>query len=183
MHLPVVEFLLVPDKSAARRVRRGLAERGARIDVVVGTWPELLELAAHCYLIPVDAIDAFDAVFRERLHQHPDAFWSKSLEAAEDETLQAVRRALYDVISGTVPTGWRDTDVSTSLAGRRRKRISDLIELARSLDGALPGDLQQIGALLDSDRNSAMKTVRVHCAEKRPWLNRWQRALGEKFRG
>ena len=46
-----LSFLLVPDASAARRVRRLMAEQGARSGVVVGTWPELVEWARRSYLV------------------------------------------------------------------------------------------------------------------------------------
>ena len=57
-----LQFLLVPDAGAARRVRRLIAEQGACTGVVVGTWPELVEWARRSYLLPAPA-DDWDAVF------------------------------------------------------------------------------------------------------------------------
>ena len=51
-----LHFLLVPDKAAARRVRRAIASRGACAGTVVGTWGELVDQARKAYLLPpVDA--------------------------------------------------------------------------------------------------------------------------------
>ena len=53
-----LQFLLVPDGSAGRRVRRVIAEQGARSGVVVGTWPELVEWARRAYLLPTTKASA-----------------------------------------------------------------------------------------------------------------------------
>ncbi len=48
-----LKFVLVPDASAARRVRRLIAERGACSGVVVGSWTELVDWARSAYLVAV----------------------------------------------------------------------------------------------------------------------------------
>lgn len=48
----LTRFLLVPDGSAARRLRRMLATHAPCQGVLVGTWPELIEQAKSAYLIP-----------------------------------------------------------------------------------------------------------------------------------
>jgi hypothetical protein len=50
--LPLIHFLLTPDKSASLALKRLVAQQGARMDVVIGTWPELLTLAKSCQQVP-----------------------------------------------------------------------------------------------------------------------------------
>jgi hypothetical protein len=41
--MSIIHFLLTPDRSSARRVRRMVAENSPRLGVMVGTWTELVE--------------------------------------------------------------------------------------------------------------------------------------------
>ena len=47
----LIQFLLVPDCSAGRRLRRMLATQSACQGILVGTWPELIDQAKRAYLI------------------------------------------------------------------------------------------------------------------------------------
>ena len=71
-----LRFLLVPDGSAARRLRRVLAEQGAISGLVVGMWPELMEWACRAYLVPEDTDDN-DSSFKRALEEFKAAFWSE----------------------------------------------------------------------------------------------------------
>ena len=73
MHVAALRYLLAPDGSAARRVRRLLAEQGACSGVIVGTWLELLEWAYRAYLMPYPN-DDWEAVFYRTLAELDDAF-------------------------------------------------------------------------------------------------------------
>ena len=64
----VLHFLLVPDKAAARRVRRAIASRDACAGTVVGTWGELVDQARRAYLLP-----PVDAPAAERARKVPEA--------------------------------------------------------------------------------------------------------------
>ena len=46
-----IHFLLAPDRAAARFVKRQITSDGGWLNVIIGTWPELLELARNAYLI------------------------------------------------------------------------------------------------------------------------------------
>jgi len=41
----MIHFLLTPDTASALKLRRMVATAGGRTDVLVGTWPELLQQA------------------------------------------------------------------------------------------------------------------------------------------
>ena len=84
-----LQFLLVPDAGAARRVRRLIAERSACSGVVVGSWPELIEWARRAYLIPAP-LDDWQQVFSAALAKVKDAFWAESYKVAPVETAAAV---------------------------------------------------------------------------------------------
>ena len=88
MHGSVIKFLLVPDGSAARHVRRLIAERGACSGIVVGTWLELMEWASRAYLVP-RPLDDWETTFRTTLDELKDAFWADSLSVAPVETGEA----------------------------------------------------------------------------------------------
>ena len=175
---PVLEFLLVPDSSAARRVRRALAA-DAHCGVVAGTWPQLIARARDAYLLPEptggtgeveQALDAID-----------DAFWSESYSSAPEETARAVRDALIELLSASHPGRHPELQGGRDLSLRARRMIGDLRELAAALDGSLPGDLASIQCLLRADPGDAPQPVRVHRIRGFPQTTRWQDALITKL--
>lgn len=70
----VVQFILVPDGSAARRSRRMFATQFPCQGTLIGTRPELIEQAKSAYLISLHLDD-----WKRRYHTAPenlsDAFW------------------------------------------------------------------------------------------------------------
>ena len=76
--MQAIQFVLVPDGSAARRLRRILATQSPSMGIVVGTWPELIEQARSAYVIAPQVSD-WKSQFHAALEQLPDAFWSNSL--------------------------------------------------------------------------------------------------------
>ncbi len=177
MATQVLEFLLVPDASAARRLRRSLAQVSARSGVLVGTWPDLLRRALESYCIAARPCEPED--LEEALRSIDGAFWINSLEAAPDETIKTVRKALVDLISATDPDTVLDAASAARLAERPRKIFSDLTRLARSLDERLPGDLELIRRLLQSSSSDPLQPIRVHRVAGVPHTTRWQDALIE----
>jgi len=85
----VIHFLLTPDKSASRRLRRIVAESAARIGVTVGTWPELVTALQKNYN-QLELADTWDISLKASARALTDAFWAKSMEVAEKETLDSV---------------------------------------------------------------------------------------------
>lgn len=173
-------FLLVPDASAARRVRRLIAERTACTGVVVGTWPELIESARCAYLLPEPAND-WQQVFSAALSELKDAFLSESFKVAAAETGQAVGVALAAVLSATDSSGDLAVKGIERLAARPRRHLEDLVRLAKALGGRLPPELAAIQELLVAPREDALHTLRVETVEGVPPLSRWQTALVEKL--
>ena len=89
-------FLLVPDSSAARRIRRVLAMGKPRFGVLVGTWLELIELAADAYLLP-KSTDNWDGGFKKLLESKSDSFWSESYAISPQETADVIEKSLFQV--------------------------------------------------------------------------------------
>ncbi len=176
-------FLLVPDGSAARRVRRLIAEQGACSGVVVGSWPELLEWARRAYLVPAPP-DDWPQVFRAALEKLKDAFWADSLSVSPAETADAVAAALVEVLSATDLESDVEQPGVAKLPERPRRHLADLMRLAETLDGRLPPELAVIRDLLSAERHDALQMLRVEHVENVenvPALSRWQRALVEKL--
>ena len=142
-HVPTLECLLVPDQQAARRrVRRRLAEVGARSGILVDTWAGLLSRTAQKYFTQDSGIS--DREFEKVLGSRSDAFWSESLTVAPRETSGSVKDALTDLVSASDPSeplSWNDCG---GLTVRVSTRIADLSALATSLEGRLPGGLARI---------------------------------------
>jgi hypothetical protein len=175
-----LSFLLVPDGSAARRVRRLVAEQGARSGVVMGSWPELVEWTRRSYLVPAPN-DDWQPVYSAALAAVKDAFWAESLKVAPIETAGAVERALVDLVSATDPAGGFQAPNFAGLATRPRRHLADLLRLAGALGGRLPPELAAIRGLAAADPRDALRPLRVIAVDGVPALSRWQRALIEKL--
>ena len=79
----LIHFLLVPDGSAARRLRRTIATQSPCMGLIVGTWPELIEQAKSAYVIAPQASE-WKARFHNALENVTDAFWLNSFEVAPE---------------------------------------------------------------------------------------------------
>ena len=119
-------FLLVPDGSAARRVRRLVAARGGRTGLLVGSWPELIDWARRGYLVPAPDSDAFEARLGTALGTLTDAFWAESWSIAPAETGESVCSALTEIISAGDPSGDVATLDIAGLAVRRSAVIAQV---------------------------------------------------------
>lgn len=169
-----IHFLLLPDKFAARRVRRQIAETGGRLGVVVGTWLELLHLARENYLAP-EREDRWDNGLAEAMVGMPDAFWAESLRVAPAETRATVGQALLGLIEGLAP-GQRLVDCAPSpLLSRARKHFTDLASLQNRLGDFLPPPLQAIKEILVAE--APLKTITVYHHKGFPELTCWQEAM------
>lgn len=180
--IPSIKFLLVPDGSAARRVRRLLVERREGSGVVVGSWPELLDWARRAYLVHETADDA-EETFQKALLELKDPFWSESVSVAPTETSKAVEAALLQVISATDPNGEFESSLLQHLPERPRRHLADLLRLAESVTGCLPEDLSTIQNLLLAEPSQALHTIKIFHVSGIPFLTRWQTTLIEKLNG
>lgn len=175
-----LQFVLVPDAGAARRVRRRLAERGARSGTVVGTWPELLDWARRAYLVSAPG-DVWGEALRRALGAVSGAFWCESFAVAPEETAETVGSALHRVLSASDPHAGSVARGLEVLPARARRHLADLLRLAEALAGRLPDDLFVIRALLAAEAREALRTIAVHRLEGVPPLSRWQAALVDKL--
>jgi len=130
-------FLLVPDRAAARRVRRLVAERLPRLGVRVGTWGELLEALRGACLLPKPPED-----FRERVAhaaaQGKDAFWSESFKTAPDETTAVLAGELTRLLENLPPGEDFAPDTEGEMEGRGQRHLLELV----ALSGAMGPDLR-----------------------------------------
>ncbi|NTV13146.1 MAG: PD-(D/E)XK nuclease family protein [Desulfobulbaceae bacterium] len=169
-----IHFLLVPDKYAARRVRRLIAENGGRLGVMVGTWLELLTLAKENYLIP-DRDERWNSVLSTAMAVMPEAFWAASFLVAPNETLASVSQALLALVEG-MELGQRLGDCDPSpLPCRARNHFSALADLQDALGGELPPSLQAIKEILAAGK--PLKRIKIYHLPGFPVMNRWQEAL------
>lgn len=177
---PVLRFLLVPDGSAARRVRRLVAEHGAHPGVVVGSWPELVEWARRSRLAPPASEDD-ETRMDAALAGVAGAFWSESSRVAPHETRDAVLASLVEVLSATDPAGPPHIPGLDALPARPRRHLDDLLRFAAALGPNLPDELSSIRTLLDTDAATALRSIVVLRLEDWPRLTRWQRTLVERL--
>lgn len=176
----VIHFLLTPDKSASRRSRRIVAENAARISIMVGTWPELVAVLQQNYHLPEPA-DTWEKSLQESASEITDAFWSKSLEVAEKETLAAVADALVKILEGTGPGRKLSSDVVGCLPERAGRHLHDLIRLHDKMGTILPAPLAAISALMATPKPVSSRQVVVYHRSDIQHLSLWQNALLKKI--
>ena len=174
------QFLLAPDSSAARRVRRTLTKNSGRSGLIVGTWPELVENARTNYLLTA-ANNDWEEQFNTVLGQMTEAFWAESLKVSALETSTAIETALHQIVSATKPDVTPEFSAVDKLPKRTRKHFEDIIHLVKQLEGKLPRDLLDIRDLIHADSGDALQTLNVHFYEGVPALNLWQESLITKL--
>ena len=180
MSKQILQYLLVPDSSAARRARRVLVDNGNRVGIVVGTWLGLIKWACRAYLVP-GTTGEYDSGFRKALEEIEDAFWTNSLSVAPAETSVAVKSALIQTVSATDPSSDIEIEGLEGLPERPRRHLYDLFRLAKLLEGRLPPKLSMMQSLFLANSDNALHTVRVHQMESVSRLTRWQTKLIEKL--
>lgn len=180
MSKQILQYLLVPDSSAARRARRVLVDNGTCLGIVVGTWPELMERACRAYLVP-KTTDDNDNGFRKALEEIGDAFWSESLSVAPVETHEAVKSALIQIVSATEPLSDIEIAGLENLPERPSRHLDDLFRLAKLLEGRLPTELSMMQSLFLAKSDDVLYSIRVYQMGSILHLTRWQTKLVEKL--
>lgn len=178
----LIHFILVPDGSAARRLRRLLATQSPCMGIMVGTWPELIEQAKSAYVIAPQVSD-WTSQLHTALEQLPDAFWSNSFEVAPQEVTAEVEAALSLVVSASQPGKEISSDAPNleRIVDRPRKHAEDIVRLLVKLDGLLPDELLAIQQLISTESETAIRNIAVCHIEGFPSLPRWQLALIDKL--
>ena len=175
-----IHFLLTPDKSASRYLRRSVAQNSARIGVTVGTWPELIAVLLQIYHQP-EPVDTWETSLLTSMSKMTDAFWSKSLEVAEKETLDVVNDALVKLLEGTEPGNQLNPDNTGRLPERSKRHLHDLIRLHGETGNILPGHLSAISVLLAAPRPKSSRQVVVYYTNEFQYLMPWQNSLLKKI--
>ena len=173
--MDTVHYLLVPDRAAARKVRRTVAEHGARLGVVVGTPPELVELARESYLLPDIADDWLESV-REHAARQTSAFWADSFSAAPEETVREVAATLATLVDSEGPAPARVPKL-TGTSTRLKERVLDLRELHQQMGARIPAGLTTVRSLLEARSTDAVRAIRVYWNGSLPNLSPWHMAL------
>lgn len=172
----VLHFLLVPDRPAARRVRREVATRGARAGTVVGTWTELADQATKAYLPPPVDPD-WEPRLADAAIKVKKGFWADSYEADAEGTLEGLGRELDRLLSALGPGKRIEPVGKTPLSDRGKRHLAGLAGLHEEMGLALPPGLAAIRDLLAADKADATRLVAVHRREGFPVLSPWQEAL------
>lgn len=175
----VIHFLLTPDKSASRRLRRIVAENAARIGVIIGTWSELVATLQQNYHLP-EQEDTWEATLLASASEMKDAFWAKSLEVAEKETLTAIEESLVKLLEGTEPGMSLTSNSAVLLPERAGRLLDDLICLHGKMGSILPATLSAIATLLAAPRPAKSRQIVVYHSCNIQHLSSWQEALLKK---
>ena len=171
----VLEFLLVPDKDAGRRVRRRLAETTPCSGVLVGTWSRLLRYVRKHYFIAPD--DDSEAALMIAMAAMNDAFWSESFKVAPAASACEVGSAMEKIIAESDPDGELSWAEPEERPDRVDRRVQDLVELSRHKPSPLPGELVLTKQILKESRRAAVHPIRVYQVAGQPRLTVWQAAL------
>lgn len=179
----MIHFILTPDKAVSIALKRLVAQQGARINVVVGTFPELLTVAKNCHVLPA-IIDEWQVNLSTALKELQDAFWSDSLHNVESEAeniASVIGQILTTLLEASGPFGRFDEFDLTGLSLRTQKRFNDLTALHNSMANALPRDLALIKQVLTARDDRKLRSIRVYYIKDWPKLNPWQLALIESL--
>ncbi|WP_421718057.1 PD-(D/E)XK nuclease family protein [Algiphilus sp.] len=169
-----MQFFLVPDIAAARRLRRHLVERLGTLQARVGTWPDLIAQARNAWLLPEQ--QDWAAALHHCLAEATDAFWAASYQADPDGVARAVE------------TGWRETLCAQSPASkwpsptdaRIATRLADLARLNEIPLAAWPENLATVRQVQEQDSGPVRPLTITSCAMAGE-LDPWQRALIDRI--
>ena len=177
--MPATHFALAEDRAQARYLKRALAETGARLHMVVGTWPELIRQLSSSLLI-AEPEDFWPKNLSAGAQKIEGAFWCSSLEISEEETLGCLDQELRRLLVAIGPGKKLELSRKTGLGQRAERHFSELSALHREMDYVLPSDLAQIDALLTTEIEQPLKKIVVYQQCVFSPFDPWQQALLEK---
>ena len=185
-----MDFLLVPDALTASETRYALAQRNT-MGTKVGSFSVLLETLAELWVLPKATDDEFGDPWAEALHRQAldmgDAFWTKSLQADELGTLQAISASLRYLLDHC-PLGsqLRPIEAPTGEISRQQRYFNDLVRLQQAI-GLLPPQHQLAEQWLAESDNLSLEPLHLYplfdgFAFTEQDLLPWQRSIIEKLR-
>jgi hypothetical protein len=175
-----LHFVLAPDSSVARRLRRNIAASNARIGLVVGTWQELIECACNSYLID-HSTNQWNQYFGKALESISNAFWCESLQVAEEEARTVIEGSLSELIGASDPSQPFEINHVEKLHGRPKQHLLDLKRLFVALDNRLPPEYATLSSVFNTSSQDAIRKILVYTQEDFPRLNQWQSSLVTKL--
>lgn len=174
-----IHFLLTPDKSSSLALKRRVAEQCARMDVVVGTWPELLTQARNSHILPL-AKDAWQEKLAAAAKSMDNVFWADSLRNVPSEAesiISIVGQHLTMLLESLGPDLHLSSLPTEEMQGRLLKRWQDFSELHAAMDAVLPPELAAIRSIIAAAPERRLRPVHIYHLDNWPRLNPWQRAL------
>ena len=178
----MIHFLLTPDSSSTLKLRRLVAERGGRTDVIVGSWLELLTQARNSFILPM-VTDEWQARLAEAVDAMKDAFWGKSFGIVKGEEQKTIISLIGEHLTMLLESGGSDGKLDhlerLESASRLQRHIRDLTALHAAMHCILPPQLSTIKQILLATPERRVRSMRVYHGDEWQELNAWQRALIE----
>ncbi|MEI8186929.1 MAG: PD-(D/E)XK nuclease family protein [Chlorobiaceae bacterium] len=176
----MIHFLLTPDTASALKLKRLVAEKGGRTDVIAGAWPELLVHARNSCILPLDNAD-WQTLLAEGVDKLKDAFWGKSYGNVKDEEKKSIigiiGEHLVMLLEAAGPDGKIDGLERLEGTVRLQRHIRDLMALHNAMGCMLPPQLSTIQQIVQAPPERRLRSMRVYHTGEWLHLNRWQEAL------
>lgn len=177
-----IDYVLVPDSSSARRLRRLISAESARLGLVVGTWSELVEMASRAYLIDVTETDEWQDTLHEAVATVEDAFWNKSFEVAPDEVIQYLSSSLQSLLSASSSLTLNfPVEKLSKLNPRAMRHFADLRRLHEQMGMVLLAELIALEQISRVEAQAAGFAIRIYRHQDIPLLTRHQTLLVNKL--
>ena len=186
--MQLTKFVLCPDKSSARFIKRFIAEQSSLIHLQVGTWLELLNLAQSRFCLPDQSSDwvamvktAIEELEAEMTDDSLGYTWSASFKVAKDSVAQIVAEELAELLVSTPPISTDKIKPFKNPKNRYQKRLNDLLSLHAQMGEQLPPDLDIIKKIINADKTSAIGNLEIIYPESDFLFSAWQQALIDYF--
>jgi len=167
-----INFILVPDSNARRRVLTTLVQSGNSVGVMVGTWTELLVQVTNDYQIVMPDNDWADDL-RSVIAGMSGAFWAKSFLVEPDETSKIIESHIKELLAATLFSKVQKTSDSKPSNLRVSKILADLEQVIGQLGDNIPSDLFIVGNVISKVDNPSRR-IRIYHEESYPKLSIWQ---------
>lgn len=178
--MPIHHFILAEDRSQSRYLKRALGERGAVLNLIVGTWPELLEQLSNALLLP-PCEEHWQSALEDAVQGLADAFWRESFSVARQETLSCLDRELRHLLRANGPSGSIFASLENRLDDRAGRHLHDLHRLHLAMSGILYRELALIRDLLDASDEAALRQIVVYSQALKTPPDPWRQALLDRF--
>lgn len=146
------------------------------MNVIVGTWPELLTQAKNSHILPLHK-ENWQATLTAAAEKMPDAFWAKSRNIAPSETDAIIGSHLTQLLEGLGPARQLGELASVILSERLGSRINNFITLHKQMGGILDPELASINDIIAAGSERRLRSLRVYHLADWPKLNPWQQTL------